>query len=305
MKQNWLLDFKEYLNSEKEMAQSSISNYLRYIRRFLDIADSISSHIDAHQFFETSNIEAYYNTKSGSISSAVLSAFADFLLREGEINKQELLIIKDRIIELKRPPEIMQEIGILSDKEIAFILSDNVHYRFLNDTDRPDDEISIVGPAIWSLALTGFEQQELMELKLGDLDVSHNHFRVRNLYKGSDELMAEWITLDNVTKSKITQYLDHRSKLNSKYDNLFLFNAEPLDNDSINDTFRIFKRAGNCDKFKNGGVVSAQMLVRSKLIQSLNQTSGKCLIDIIKIFGMNNAQVTYSIRTYLANSITS
>lgn len=305
MKRNWLLDFEQYLNSEKEMASSSISNYMRYIRRFLDIADSIGYHINAHQFFETTKIEAYYNSKSGSIASAVLSAFADFLLKEGDINKQELLIIKDRIIELKRSSEVAQEIDIFSDKEIEFILSDDVYYRFLGDSDRPDDEISIVGPAIWSLALTGFEQQELMELKLGDLDVSHNHFRVRNLYKGSDELMAEWITLDNITKSKITHYLDHRAKLNSKYDNLFLFNNEPLDNDSINDTFRIFKRAGNCDKFKNGGVVSAQMLVRSKLIQSLNQTSGKCLIDIIKIFGMNNAQVTYSIRTYLANSITS
>ncbi|OMD61045.1 hypothetical protein [Paenibacillus odorifer] len=293
-------EFENYLNTKKKMAPSTITNYMRYIEYFLSIADSVGSRIDARQLFEVSNIETYYNLKSGSIASAVLCAFAEYLLDKKEINKHELLTFKDRIIKLKKPSSRPNSMDILSSDEIEFIISDRVHYRFSNDPNRIDHEISVVGPVIWNLALAGFEQDELIKLTMKDLDDSHIPFRIRNLYRGSDELISEWITLDKITTAKLIQYLEHRSRIDSKYENLLLFNDTPLNNNSINDTFRIFKRKDNCENFKNGGVVSAQMLVRSKLIQSLTQSNGNSLIGIIKTFGLSNAQVTYAIRNYLS-----
>ncbi|MFS0724993.1 hypothetical protein [Paenibacillus sp. 1P07SE] len=302
MKQKWLVEFEEHLISKRGLKQSSKDNYMKYIKRFLDVADSVGAHIDARHLFEESNIATYYDVKSGPIASAVLTAFTEYLLSKKEINKQEHLIIKDRIIELKKPSENKNEIDVLSEKEIDFILGNKVNYRFINNPDRSDLEISIVGPAICSLALLGLEQKELMDLLISDLDVTYNHFRIRNPYKGNDELLADWITLDEITKSKITRYLEYRSKLNVESNRLLLFKGKPLDTDSINETFRIFQRIGNCDIFKNGGYISAQLLVRSKIIHALYKTNGTCLMDIFRVFGLNNAQVAFCIRLYLSKT---
>lgn len=302
MKKKWIVEFEEYLSSKRSIKESTRENYLRYILRFLDIADSAGAHIDARHLFEESNITHYYDVKLGPIASAALTAFAEYLLSKKEINKHELLIIKDRIIDLKKPSLVKYEIDVLSEQEISFILGNKVDYRFIDNPDRSDYEISMVGPAICSLALLGFEQKELMEILVSDLDVTYNHFRIRNPYKGDDELLADWITLDEITKTKITRYLEYRSNLKVESNRLLLFKNEPLDTDSINEVFRIFKRAGNCDNFKNGGNISAQLLVRSKIIQALYKTNGACLMDIFRVFGLNNAQVAFCIRLYLSKT---
>lgn len=298
MQRKWLTEFQEYLNS-RGMKESTTKNYMRYIRHYLKISDSVGSHIDARHLFEVSNIERYYNDKSGSNASAVLSAFAEYLLEKKEINRHELLLIKDRILDLKKPQETFNEIDILSKKDIEMVLSDRIHYRFLDNPDRLDREISIVGPVICALALSGFEQQELMNLSISDLDVSHNRYRVRNLYKGDDELLTEWITLDDAANLKLIKYLEYRATLDADTDKLLLMKRKPLDNGLLNSTFSIFKRADNCSLFSNGGEISAQLLIRSKLTHAMFQTNGTCLIDMIRIFGLSNAQVSYAVRKYL------
>ncbi|WP_431090663.1 hypothetical protein [Paenibacillus sp. 8b26] len=302
MDERILNEFVKFLAMKKRLKVSTQEGYLTYIRHFIDIASSRNASDNIEGFFQEEIIRTFYNVKPSSISSAVLLAFSQFLYERKLIDRVPFLDINHRLLELKITPTRLFKTEFLSEKQVEFIRGERVYYRFIENPKRLDKEISIVGPVIWELALMGLEQKELISLTIHDLEVSHNRYRIRNLYREKNDLLSEWITLNSYTITKLIRYLEYRSKLSVKNEELLLIEGRPLDNRSINHAFSIFKRVENLRELQNSGEINAQLLVRTGILLSLLKTNGQGLIDIIRIFGLDNSQVSYSITEYLCST---
>jgi site-specific recombinase XerD len=293
----WTDEFINRLN----VSEKTKERYISDITLFFEIALYLN-HLEPKSLFQASILDSYYYNRRGSTANAAIMNFLKYLYETKKLEKMEYLLIKDQLENKKKFRTTKDEILFLSESQIKYILGNDVKYRFKDQPDRMDGELAMVAPLIWALAYTGLEQKEIMALTMDDLDVSRS--RIRNLKKNDNELLMDWIDIeeDDPIQDKLYNYLDYRATLSTRSNHLLILQNKPLDNAAINLAFSIFKRVENIDVLKTGDV-HAQIMMRSGILSSLIATNGHSLINIVRMFGLKNAQVTSALTEYLKQTL--
>lgn len=292
-------EYHDYLKEETQVKENVIKRYISDIRFFFFNVLFIKPDIKGFAlFFETSNIKELYEQRTGSTVSASINQLLDYMEFSKRLERDQYLIIKDRVGDLK-PPRGENPIVFLSQNQIDFLFSERVTYVFEESHKRDYSDYKLIAPLLWSLAYDcGMEQKHIMNLLFTDFD--QKNYKIRNLRIDKNELLSEWIDLNARTFNYLQKYLDSREA--SKEGFLILYKDKQISSAIINKTFEILKRRENEVYLKQN--VYIEILVRSGILKSLNDTNGNSILLHTKIHGTeSNGQLVHSINEYLLSNI--
>jgi integrase len=289
-----LTEYRDFLISESNVIPEVQNRYYDDIKYyFFKVLTRKSDIKNFFKFFEGSYISELYDLRSGDTVSAALLLLL-YNMKE-KIGENQILIIKERLVALKPVRPIFQY-NFISPEKVEFLFSDNVKYKF--DSNRAWDYTNyrLIGPLIWSLAYDcGMEQKHITQLFISDFDLVSK--TVRNLRQDKNPNTSKWFVLPTRTLKLLNEYLNTRESLIG--DDLIIINGKPINTAEINKTFEILGRKGNKEYLDNKKP-SVELLVRSGILRSLEETAGVSLIEHTMIHGTSrNSQLINATNEYL------
>jgi len=227
---NYIQDFLDYLEVEKNRSPKTLQNYNHYLKRFVEFANSAGqqnlspAHITLplvrkyrqHLNRTTDNSDRPLKLITQNYHIIALRAFLKFL------SKQDVKTLSAEKIELSKIPE--RTVEFLEASEVENILEaipQNNHLQNLRDT-----------AILETLFSTGLRVSELTSLTRDKINLQRGEFMIRG--KGDKPRI---VFLSSDAKSALHQYLDKR-----KDNNEFVFIAHVLNTNAENLTPRSVQR---------------------------------------------------------------
>lgn len=211
--------------------------------------------------------------KSNNVRPSLIS-FLEFLHAEKFIGESDFFKLQDNIIKIFVSGEQLRESStkFLTPNEIRTLFNDRLDFK--NDYEEK------ILPLVCSLSFFYmFKQEDVIKLKLSDIDIERKQIRnVRNAGDSSD--LVEWLLLNEITIKYLKIYLAYRQTLNYSEDTLLVMDNGPLNNNKINTLFNCFGRANNKALF-GGKKVYQGLLTRSMMLRILIYTEGKGIYNIL------------------------
>lgn len=207
---NRIIDkFLKYLEVEKNYSKYTVLNYERDINDFVNFCDreliNNFQEIDYKllRFYLNEMFNKKYSSKTISRNLSSLRTFFKYLLKEGIINTNPMILISNPKEEKKLPTYL--------------------NYRELNDILDIPDKSSVIGLRnlciLELLYSTGIRVGELVKIKINDIDFNQN--RIKILGKGNKE---RYVLFGKKCYDLLNEYLnDGRPNLiKEKNESLFL-----------------------------------------------------------------------------------
>ncbi|MCM3145396.1 hypothetical protein [Brevibacillus sp. MER 51] len=292
--------FEDYLSDSLGLNKNTIKQYIEDIRFYEDKIIEHRANEDCQFFFRKDLLETYLNKRRGATAYSAVVNYLRFLDETNQIDHISFLETKELFSTLYKKNLKFTE-TFLDRNYIDYIFSGLVHYRFLNNSERNDDQLSVIGPLIWALSYyCGFEQQHLYSLTTDDLRLELGH--IRNPYYKFNPTLIEWVKLHDEAIRRINRYREaHPDLFKSKGDTPVLFlDGKRFDNKLANAPFTILNdRVANKDKLPTDIRVNCQILVRSGILHSLQETKGASLLTLSKTIGLDNTQLNYAFNQFL------
>ncbi|MNB77499.1 hypothetical protein D3C75_241850 [compost metagenome] len=248
-------------------------------------------------FFESDSISNFYGDRTGDTASASVHQLLSYMVESTRIDKEQALIIRENISTLK-PMRPQTSLDFLIEQErIKFLFSEKVKFVFIKQRKMDYSNYKLLAPLVWSLAFDcGMEQKHAMNLLESDFD--RTNYRIRNLRRDKNETLSEWIDLKARTFDLLEKYLVSRDRIITG--NLLVIGSRPISSEDINTTYRILQRKENSNVLNQ--TISSELLVRSGILKSLEETNGQSLLMHTLIHGTeSNSQLVHATKKYMEN----
>lgn len=293
------VDFAKFLDiRNKGVSEKTKKQYLSDLNFYMK--NYILDHVeigDYKDIFAKYKVMNFLEIRKGATARAAITNLLNFYYDHERLDSSSYLAIKKFIREYD--PGEGEEIDFLLNDDISFIFSDDVKYRF---PDR-DQEATFVAPLIWALSYYClFEQNHIYKLVMSDVDIKNK--RIRNIRSNEDNLINEWVELNEVTLKLIKNYLKYK-KFSNQLDSFIMIAGKQANNASVNKMLSILNgRMENRNRLSTS--VNLQKIVRTKILFDLEESQGSKLMNFVRIIGIEkNTQLDNAIRQYLlkANSM--
>lgn len=202
-------NFLNYLEVEKNYSEYTILNYERDVNDFVNFLkkETVNTFKEVDykllRFYLNEMFNKKYSSKTISRNLSSLRTFFKYLLKEGKINSNPMILISNPKEEKKLPTYL--------------------NYKELDDILEVPDQTSVMGLRdaciLELLYSTGIRVGELVNIKLNDIDFSQN--RIKILGKGNKE---RYVLFGKKCRNLLNNYLNNGrpNLLKRKTDYLFL-----------------------------------------------------------------------------------
>lgn len=286
------VDFLRYLNSkENQISDRTKQRYLSDVSNYVENYVANSNVIDSlDKFFIKRDIENFLNQRRSSTARATVVNFMSFLKEYGHLNPLKYLELSEYLKTLKLT-KIEKQMKFFNIDELSFLLSNKILYTS-KDTDEAKRTLHLILMLSYHLI---FEQDHLIKLKWSDVDFEKK--RIRNLR--TDKLSYKWILLNEDLIQKLSELKQASEEVNLEAP-VLIYKGRQIDNSAINALLSILKRKYNRSKLN--GSTDIQKINRSRILQDLNGSEGKAMMDIIKITGFTkHMQFEHALEEFLLN----
>lgn len=268
-----LKDINIFLDGSN-LSGSSLKSYKQIIDSYLKWLIYVYNSIEARDVFKEKNIAKYREERKSIIVRSVHLKLLDYFVGVEEISKEESYPIKQIISDIYHEDKQIIAIKFLTKNEV-----DDLFHKVIYKDDTEKLQAQIIFMLSFYLFL---EQKDIAALKIQDY--IQDKSLLKNSIVAKDGYEKQWLTIPPMLKEIIDKYLNDIPEPDTNEIYLLSKSSKPFENGDFNRICSRTKTNINSVNFREGYFpVNVQMLIKSGLLHSLQETNGSSLFHIISV----------------------